>query len=72
MVTLIKGIVFYGKWFQSRGIEVLRVDEANNKLHVKIHSQNEGHHWFEQWNLVHTQMGFRGGDYFIPSVNSPR
>lgn len=63
-MKFLKGIVFYGKWFPSRGIEVVSVE--GNDLNVKIHSERAGNHWFETWNLTHTIVGFRHGDYFVP------
>ena len=65
------GMIFTGTYFTGR-IEVLGIDEANNKLRVALTKPlREGEkdsgfsNWNEDWDLQHTKWGFDRGEYFI-------
>jgi hypothetical protein len=62
------GMTFTGseQCFTGR-VEVLEIDEPNNRLRVGLTKKNETFvsNWNEDWNLQHTIWGFERGDYFI-------
>jgi len=62
------GMTFTGskQCFTGR-VEVLKIDEPNNRLRVGLTKKNEtfNSNWNEDWNLQHTIWGFERGDYFI-------
>lgn len=64
-------MIFTGIYFTGR-VEVLGIDEANNKLRVSLTKPiREGEkdsgfsQWNEDWSLQHTIWGFDTGDYFF-------
>ena len=65
------GMIFTGTYFTGR-VEVLGIDEANNKLRVALTKPlREGEkdsgfsNWNEDWDFQHTKLGFDKGEYFI-------
>jgi len=69
-MKLKKGAIFGGRSFKGR-IEVIEIDEPNNKLHVKltlpigspeITSYSD---WNEEWNLQHVLWGIEQKEYFL-------
>lgn len=62
-----EGAIFTGKWFKGK-IKVLEVKEDTNELEVCLQSSadatEDDYHWYETWNLQHTRIGIRNGDYF--------
>jgi len=62
------GMTFTGsiQCFTGR-IEVLEVDDSNNRLRVGLTKKHETFtsNWNEDWDLQDTIWGFERGDYFL-------
>ncbi|NOU19409.1 MAG: hypothetical protein HOO91_17775 [Bacteroidales bacterium] len=62
------GMTFTGneQCFTGR-VEVLEIDELNNRLRVGLTVKHETFfsNWNEDWNLEHTIFGFENGSYFV-------
>lgn len=69
-MELKKGMKFTGSPDCFSGVaEVLIVDTANNKLHVKLYRKEAPEHkWSEEWDLKHTIWGFERDDYRLIAV----
>lgn len=73
-VELKVGMTFTGNknCFTGR-IEVLEIDEPNNRLRVGLTKDNGTFfsNWNEDWDLKITRIGFQIGEYYIKSfINS--
>lgn len=66
------GLKFKNEYMPEHSFEVFHVDREKNVAMVKITPPAPGvHHWAEDWNLEHTEVGFGRGEYkiFPPSLN---
>lgn len=67
-MEITKDLVFTGKWFTGK-VLVQEVLEDSNELKVRLQSElnatDDDYWWFETWNLEHTRIGFKRGDYFL-------
>ena len=67
-MEITKDLVFTGKWFTGKVLvqEVLKdSNELKVRLQSEVNSTDDDYWWFETWNLEHTRIGFKRGDYFL-------
>lgn len=57
---IIMGKKFTSKWFKGE-CEMISCDISKNELGVRITRETGSH--TEEWNLEHTKIGFKNGDY---------
>lgn len=63
-MSLTEKSTFRSKWFPGI-VTVIKVKEQDNILLVEIDPDVEGRSkWTEEWNLSHTYVGLKHGDYF--------
>ncbi len=58
------GLRFKSVWFECQYVEVTEIDEAANKLSVKIVRSAQHWHFEDHWDLAVTRLAFMRREYF--------